>query len=78
MSTRTLAIDLSMPNQWARSHELSMSTGHLLESKPNRWERSQLVLRTRQLSMSTQTLASNQSMPNQCAQSHELSMSTGH
>ena len=53
-----------MPNQWAQSRQLSMSTRTLARklSMPNQWARS------RQLSMSTRTLACKLSMPNQTNQ----------
>ena len=57
----TIARIQSTPNQWARSHQLSMSTRTpaINPSTPNQWAQSH------QLSMSTRTLASNRSMPNQ-------------
>ncbi len=42
MSTRTQALNRSMPNQWTGSSQLSMSTGTqaLNLSMPNQWARS--------------------------------------
>ena len=69
--TWTRPWELSMPNQWARPRQLSMSTTTLASIllMPNQWAQSL------QLSISTRTVACKLSMPNQWARSLQLLMS---
>ena len=71
IKTWTRPWELSMPNQWARPRQLSMSTTTLalILLMPNQWAQSL------QLSISTRTVACKLSMPNQWARSLQLLMS---
>ena len=73
MSTRTQACNLSMPNQWVRSHELSMSTHRhklvICNAKP-------MGTISPAINVNTQTQASNLSMPNQWARSINVNRRT--
>ena len=69
---QTLAPIQFMPNRWAQSHELSISTRTIAfnGSMPNQWAQSH------ELSMSAGHIAHIISTPNQWARSCQLSMLT--